>query len=140
MCRGDAVAPVVRLARTYPAALVPELLLRGLLAANAVAVAWAYVTSEYVGADVFKYLSPGVLGILCGGAATAAAGSPRRGQLGTLVRSGSVLFAVLGSALGFVLEGTYSATSTHVDVLLAYLIAAAAAWLFTAPPRQKAAS
>jgi hypothetical protein len=74
--------------------------------------------------------------VLCGGAATAAAGTPRRGVLSTRVRQLSVLWAVLGSALGFVLEGTYDALSSRADVLVPYVIAAAAAWVWTAPPRQ----
>ena len=114
-----------------------ELLVRALLAANAVAVVWGYVTAEYVGAEIFKYLSPMVLGVLCGGAASAAAANPSRGRLSQQVRLLSVLYAVLGSALGFVLEGTYTATDVSIDVLVPYLIAAAAAWLYTAPPGRK---
>ncbi|MGZ6825887.1 MAG: hypothetical protein ACXVGH_03770 [Mycobacteriales bacterium] len=114
-----------------------ELLVRAALAGYAAAVGWGYVTAEYVGADLFQYLSPAVLGVLCGGAATAAAGSPRSGPLVLRVRQLSVLLAVLGSALGFVLEGTYGALSSSPDVLVPYAIAAAAAWLWTAPPRSK---
>lgn len=114
-----------------------ELLVRAALAANAAAVGWGYVTAEYVGADLFQYLSPAVLGVLCGGAATAAAAGPRRPPLLTQVRLVAVLFAVLGSALGFVLEGTYSALSSSPDVLVPYVITAAAAWLWTAPPRAR---
>ncbi|MCU1595617.1 MAG: hypothetical protein JWO12_3009, partial [Frankiales bacterium] len=61
---------------SYPAAAPRERVVRAALAASAAAIAWGYVTAEYVGADVFKYLSPAVLGVLCGGAATAAAGNP----------------------------------------------------------------
>lgn len=114
-----------------------ELLVRAALAAFAAAIGWGYVTAEYVGADVFQYLSPAVLGILCGGAATAAAGTPGRGVLSSRIRVVASAFSVLGSALGFVLEGTYAATSTQLDVLLPYAIAAAAAWLWTAPPGRK---
>ena len=74
---------------------------------------------------------------MCGGAATAAAGTPGPGVLSNRVRLVAVLFAVLGSALGFVLEGTYGALSAHLDVLVPYAIAAGAAWLWTAPPRRK---
>ncbi len=129
---GGAAAP-----RRYPAAPDRELLVRAALAAGAAAVAWGYVTAEYVGADLFKYLSPAVLGVLCGGAATAAAASPRRGRLATRVRVLSVLYAVLGAGLGFLLEGTYAPVSGNLDVLLPYAISAAAAWFWTAPPGTK---
>ncbi|MCW2599313.1 MAG: hypothetical protein JWM02_1142 [Frankiales bacterium] len=110
--------------------------MRGALAANVAAVAWGYVTAEYVGSQPFQYLSPAILGVLCGGAATAAAGTPLRGVLSDRVRVLSVVYALLGAALGFVLEGTYAALSTSPDVLVPYAIAAAAAWLWTAPPRR----
>jgi hypothetical protein len=99
-------------------------------------VAWGYVTAEYVGSELFQYLSPAILGVLCGGAATAAAGTPRRGPLSNHVRLVSVLYSVLGAALGFLLEGTYDVLSTRSTVLVPYAIAAAAAWLWTAPPRR----
>lgn len=118
----------------------PELLVRASLAAYAAAIAWGYVTAEYVGADLFQYLSPAVLGILCGGAATAAAGTPGPGVLCSRVRWLAAGYAVLGSALGFVLEGTFSALDVRLDVLIPYAIAAAAAWLWTAPPRRPKAT
>jgi hypothetical protein len=132
VCRGGGASE-----RSYPAAGPRELLVRAALVANALAVAGAYVNAEYVGAPLFQYLAPAVLGVLCGGAATAAAATPRGGRLSTWVRAVSTLYAVLGSALGFVLEGTYAATSTSVDVLLPYVITAAAAWFWTAPPKPK---
>ena len=125
--------------RTHPPAGRLELLVRGILAANGAAVAWGYVTAEYVGAELFQYLSPAVLGFLCGGAATAAARHPRGGILGARIRQVAVLYAVLGSGLGFVLEGTYDPVSGSPDVLIPYVIAAAAAWLWTAPPRHRPA-
>jgi hypothetical protein len=112
-----------------------ELLVRAALAAYAAAVAWGYVTAEYVGAGYFAYLSPAVLGVLCGGAATSAAGSPRPGPLLQRVRLAAVLLALLGSGLGFVLEGTYGVLSASTDVLVPYAITVAAAWLWTSPPR-----
>ena len=114
--------------------------MRASLAAYAAAIAWGYVTAEYVGADLFQYLSPAVLGILCGGAATAAAGTPGPGVLCSRVRWLAAGYAVLGSALGFVLEGTFSALDVRLDVLIPYAIAAAAAWLWTAPPRRPKAT
>ena len=111
--------------------------MRAALAATATAVGWGYVTAEYVGAEVLQYLSPAVLGVLCAAAATAAAGSPGVGRLAVLVRWLAVLYAVLGTALGFVLDGSYPALSGSPHVLLPYAIAAAAAWLWTARPRPK---
>ena len=114
-----------------------ERLLGGALAASAVALAWGLVTSEYVGAPYFKYLSPLVLGLLTGGVATAAAKSDGRGLLGTRVRLAGVLYAVLGAAFGFVFEGTYAAFSGSTNVLVPYAIAGAGAWLYTMPPSTK---
>ena len=112
-----------------------ELLVRAALAANVAGVAGGYVTAEYVGTDLFTYLSPAVLGALCGGAAQAAARHPGRSPIGSRVRVVAAGYAVLGVALGFLLEGTYAPVSLEVDVLVAYVIAAGAAWLWTAPPR-----
>jgi len=111
-------------------------LVRAALAANGAAVGWGYVTSEYVGADLFKYLSPAVLGVLCGGASTAAARNPGRGVLSNRVRLVAAVYALLGTALGFLLEGTYQPLSLSTEVLLPYAITVAAAWLWTAPPRR----
>lgn len=112
-----------------------ERLVRAALAAYGAAVAWGYVTSEYVGAEVFQYLSPAVLGVLAGGAATAAAGHPGPGVLSNRIRWVVGLCALLGTALGFVLEGTYGALSSSLDVLVPYVIAVAAGWLWAAPPK-----
>jgi hypothetical protein len=137
VCRGADPAPTP--ARSGRVARNRELLVRAALAADAAAVAWGYVTAEYVGADVFQYLSPAVLGVLCGGAATTAAGSPGPGVLSNRIRLVAVLFALLGTALGFVLEGTYRALTASTDVLVPYAIAAGAAWLWTTPPRRRKA-
>jgi len=51
-----------------------ELLVRGALAANLMAVIWGFVEAEYVQAGVFQYLAPLVLGSYSGGVALAAAG------------------------------------------------------------------
>lgn len=114
-----------------------ELLVRGILAANGAAIAWGYVTAEYVGAELFQYLSPAVLGFICGAAATAAAGHPRGGILNARMRQVAVLYAILGCGFGFALEGTYDPVSGSPDVLIPYAISAAAAWLWTAPPRRR---
>lgn len=87
------------------------------------------------GPRLFTYLSPAVLGALCGGAAEAAARHPGRSPIGSRVRVVAVGYAVVGMALGFLLEGTCAPVSLTLDVLVAYVIAAGAAWLWTAPPR-----
>ena len=115
----------------------PELLVRGVLAAYATSIVWAEVTSEYVGADWFQYLAPGLLGILCGGAAVAAAGNPRRGILLARVRAAAVLCSLLGVGLGFLLENPFARPPLDLPTIAAYVIAGAAAWLWTAPPSGK---
>lgn len=115
----------------------PELLVRGVLAAYGTAVVWAFVTAEYVGAGWFQYLAPGLLGILCGGAAVAAAASPRPGVLLLRVRVASVVCSLLGVGLGFLLENPFTRPSLQLDVVLPYLIAAVGAWFWTAPPQPR---
>ena len=123
--------PVRRTARNR------ELLVRAALAANGAAIIWGYVTAEYVGAELFAYLSPAVLGVLCGGAATAASGNPGAGALSNRIRLVCMVYALLGTAFGFVLEGTYGALSASTDVLVPYAIAVAAAALWTTPPKKR---
>lgn len=92
---------------------------------------------------MLQYFAPAVLGVVCAAAAVAAAGHPRKGQLSLRVRTAAATYAVLGLAWGFQLDGTFAATATDpTAVLLPYLITAAAAWLWGAPPRarKKAAS
>jgi hypothetical protein len=127
----DAVVP------SRPEAPPRELLVRGALAGYGTAIAWAYVTAEYVGAGYFQYFSPALLGILCAGAAMSAAGSPRRGVLAQRIRYVGAVCALLGAGLGFMLEETYQPLSSHTDVLVPYVIAVAAAWLWNAPPKAK---
>jgi hypothetical protein len=114
-----------------------ELLVRAALAGYAMALVWAAVTAEYVGAGLLSYFSAALLGVLCAGAAMSAAGSPRGGVLARQVRVTAVPLAVLGAGLGFLLEGTYGALSLNIDVLVPYAITAAAAWQWNAPPKGK---
>jgi len=112
-----------------------ELLVRGALAANLMAVVWGFVEAEYVQAGVFQYLAPLVLGAFTGGVAMAAAGQPR-GTEGTRLRLIAVGYALLGCGFGFVKEGTFGVFSMSVDVLLPYLLAAVACWGWTLPPKR----
>ncbi|MGB8652834.1 MAG: hypothetical protein WCD35_19470 [Mycobacteriales bacterium] len=112
-----------------------ELLVRATLAGDAAAIALGYVSAEYVQSGLLAYLSSFALGVLVGGAASAAARHPR-GVLGARVRGLALLLAVLGVGLGFVLEGTYGVLDLRLDVLLSYLLAVAGCWLWTAPPKR----
>jgi hypothetical protein len=95
----------------------------------------APVGSEYVGATVFEYLGPFVVGMICGGAATRAAQTNGRGQLGKAVRGISAVVALLGVAYSFLLEKSHHVLSGSPDVLLPYAAAVAGALLWTLPPR-----
>ena len=136
VCQGT---PRVRPSRERRRAENRELLLRATLAANAASLAMGYVVAEYVQADLFEWLAPAVLGVLTGLAATSASNNPRDGVLARRVRLVSGIYALLGTAYGFVLEGTFGVLSTSTDVLVPYLIAIAAAWAWTTPPKRKKA-
>jgi hypothetical protein len=112
-----------------------ERMVRAALAAYAVSLPGGLVASEYVGATVFAYLGPFVVGVVCGGAATRAARTDGRGPLGSRVRGLAAAFAVLGVALSFVVEGSLGVLSVSPDVLLPYAAAVAGALLWTMPPR-----
>lgn len=140
-CGADATGPGCavchgRTAAGPPPATPKELLVRAALAAHGLALVAGLVLQEYPGAPVFGYLAPAVGGAAVGAAATAAAGEPR-GPVLRAVRAVAVVYAVLATALGFALEGTYEALDPKQQVLLPYLAAAAAAWLWTRPPRRR---
>jgi hypothetical protein len=130
---------------TSPAAtVVPagdlERLVRATLAAYAVALVGGPIGSEYVGATIFEYLGPFVVGVLCGGAATRAAGTNGRGPVGKAVRAVAAALAVLGVAFSFMLEKSQDVLSVDPAVLLPYALAVAGALLWTMPPRPRAAA
>ncbi len=132
---GQACTLCATVARAVVDARIP--LLKAALAAYAVAILMGYVVAQYVQAEVFAYLAPLVLGLLCGFAATSAAGNPKAGMLARRIRSLCVVYSVLGTAFGFVLEGTFGALSTSPDVLVPYLLAAAASAAWTTPPKAR---
>lgn len=113
-----------------------ERAIRGTLAALGVGLLGGFVAQQYVGTEVFAYLSPLVVGVLCGAAAQHAAARDRKGQLSTPVRALAALMALLGVALGFVLEGSES--TYGAAALLPYAAAVAGALLWTTPPRRSA--
>lgn len=127
VCSVDRSEPVV------PAAPPRELLVRAALAAHVTALAIGLVLSEYPGSPYFAYLAPLVGGMAVTAAATAAAAEPR-GPLLRSVRAVGVLYALLATALGFVIEGTYAVAELSPRVLLPYALAAAGAWYWTRPP------
>lgn len=152
-CGADALAlPSACLACAAGLALEPvapvrvvgddERLVRGALAAYAVAVPAAWVVAEYVQATLFAYAGPFLLGLFCGTAATRAAGTDRRPGAGSpvagRVRWAAVALGVLGVALGFLLEGSRTPVSGRFDVLGPYALALAGGWLGSLPPKRQA--
>ena len=115
----------------------PELLVRSAIACHVVAIVTGVVLQEYPGSPVFQYLAPAVGGAAVGAAATAAAGEPR-GMLLLRVRVLAVVYSVLATGYGFVLEGTYKVYDLKGVVLLPYVAAGLAAWLWTRPPKPRA--
>ncbi len=113
-----------------------ERLVRACLAASAVGLLGAPVAAEYVGAEVFSVLVPVVLGVLCGAVAVRAAGTDGRGRFGAGVRAAGAGYAVLGVALGYLVEGSRSPVAGGLDVLVGYAAAVAGCVLWTLPPRR----
>jgi hypothetical protein len=93
------------------------------------------VAAQYVGAELFAYLTPFVVGVVCGASAQAAAGGPRRGTTATRVRAVAAGCAVLGVGLGLLLEG--SAQPASAALLVPGALAVAGTLLWTTPPRQR---
>ena len=114
-----------------------ERLVRAALAAYGVALLGGVVAAQYVGAQLFAYLTPFVVGVLTGAAAQAAAGGARTGSDATRVRVLAVVYAVLGVALGFALERSQDAFDT--STLLPYAAAAVGVVLWTLPPKTRPA-
>lgn len=106
---------------------------RAALASTAVALAGGVVCAQYVGSGLYGYVVPAVLGVLTGAAAQAAAPGPRTGAAALRVRAIAVAYAVLGVALGFVLERSQGAL--EAASLLPYACALAGVVLWTLPPR-----
>jgi len=130
VCHGLASAPV-----TAPPTDL-ERVVRGALGAYVLTLGGGLITSEYIGSSLFEYAAPAVVGIACGAAATAAAGEPR-GPVLQRVRLVAVVFALVAVALGFRVEGTYGLVEAEPRVLVPYLVAAVACWLWTAPPKRR---
>lgn len=116
-------------------ASVLERSVRGALAAAAAALVGGVVAAQYVGAELFAYLTPFVVGVLVAAAAQAAAGGTRTGPAVRRLRLVAGVYAVLGTALGFVLEqseGVFAAAS-----LLPYAAAVLGVLLWTLPPKRR---
>jgi hypothetical protein len=127
-CARAAGCPLDRPAATGPSGA--ERAVRGALAGTAAALPGGLVAAEYVGAPVFWLLAPLVLGVLCGAAVARAAGA------GPAVRPVAVVYAVLGTAFGFLVEGSRAPLGLDAQVLLPYAAAAAGGLLWTLPPRR----
>jgi hypothetical protein len=116
---------------------VQERLVRAALAAYGVALLGGLVAAQYVGAQLFAYLTPFVVGVLTGAAAQAASGGSRTGRDALAVRVVAGVLAVLSVALGFALE-----RSQHVldpAALLPYGAAVLGVVLWTLPPKRRPA-
>ena len=107
--------------------------MRAALGASGVAYAGAPVWAQYVGAGVMGLLVPVVLGVLTGAAGASAARSDGRGRAGAAVRAAAVVWALLGTGLGLLLEGSRDPLSTAA--LLPAGLAALGAVLWTQPVR-----
>jgi hypothetical protein len=141
-CHACAAAPATPEVRPGRPVAADERLVRGALAAYAVAVLGGWVVSEYVGATLFSYAGPFLLGLFCGTAATRAAGTDRaaaaRLPVARQVRRLAVAVGVLGVGLGFLLEGSSAPVSGSLDVLGPYALALAGGWFGTLPPKGQA--
>lgn len=115
-----------------------ERLVRAALAAHGVALLGGVVAAQYVGAQLFAYLTPFVVGVLTGAAAQSAAAGPRTGAEALRVRVLAAVYAVLGVALGFALERSQDVAGT--STLLPYAAAVVGVVLWTLPPKARAAS
>lgn len=113
-----------------------EPLVRAGAAAVGVAALAALVCSQYVDAGLYAYVTPALAGIVSGVAVQRAAGSG-----GTALRVLAVVAAVTAVAGSFrLVPGGLSVVTPLDRVALPYVLAAAGAWLATAPPGRRRAS
>jgi hypothetical protein len=111
-----------------------ERLVRATLAALGASLLGGLVAAQYVGAELFAYLTPFVVGVVCGASAQAAAGGPRRGTTAVRVRAAAAACAVLGVGLALLLEQSSRPLSSAAVVPAALAIAGSVFW--TMPPRR----
>ena len=130
-CRGTLSGGPVR-----PVVPPREQLVRAALAAQGAALLGGVVAAEYVEAPLFRYLTPFVVGVLTAAAAQSAAGAARSGAAAMRVRVLASVYALLGVALGFVLEK--STGILDVEALLPSAAALAGVVLWTLPPKRAA--
>jgi hypothetical protein len=114
----------------------PPLDLRALVGAaclcGIVAVPAGLVSSEYVGAGFVGWVVPVFVGVVVSIVAEAGAGKKR----GRALRYLAALYSVLAVALGLADPRAAGSPFTPVGrVVGLYAVAAAASWLWTAPPR-----
>lgn len=123
-------------------AIVPatpgERFIRAGLAAHITAVLGGVVAAQYVGAELFAYLTPFVVGVLVAAAAQSASGSPRTASSTRTLRLLASGYALLGVALGFVIEQSEGVLATRA--LLPYVAAVAGVLLWTLPPKRARAA
>ena len=114
----------------------PEAAVRAGVAAVAVAAVAALICSQYVDAGLYAYVTPALAGVVCGAAVHRAAGSADVGF--RVLAVVAALVAVAGSFR--LVPGGLSAVTPLDRVTGPYLLAAAGAWLATAPPGGRRAS
>lgn len=125
-----------RHAPAVPAPPVLERLVRGALGATGAALLGGVVAAQYVGAELFGYLAPFVVGVLTAAAAQSAAGGVRTGPVASRLRVVAAVYAVLGVGLGFALERSEDALAG--GTLVPYACALAGVVLWTLPPKAAA--
>ena len=129
---GGCLACEGRRTRLGPPPLDLAALVGGACLAGLVAVPAGFVSSEYVGAGVVGYVVPLFVGIVVSMAAEAGAGKKR----GTALRIVAAVYSVLAIGVGLRLpRAAGSPFSPLGRVLLLYVVAAGASWLWSAPPK-----
>jgi hypothetical protein len=123
-----------RAGRTAPPPVDLATLVRAGVCCGLVAPLAGLVASEYVGAGIVGWVVPAFVGIVVAMVAEAAA-RKRRGQV---LRWLAVAYSVVAIAVGLADPRAAGSPFTPVGrVLGQYVVAAAAAWYWTAPPRPK---
>jgi hypothetical protein len=112
-----------------------ERYVRAALASTAVALLGGVVAAQYVEAAVFSYLTPFVVGVLTAAAAQKAFGRAGSASAAVGIRVLAGAYAVLGVALGFVLERSVEVTAS--SSVLPYLAAVGGVVLWTLPPKRR---
>jgi hypothetical protein len=132
-CQG--VPPTGATPAVPPAPLL-ERAVRGALAAYGTALLGGLVAAQYVGAQLFAFLTPFVVGVLTAAAAQSASQAAKSGSDATRLRLLAAVYAVVGVALGFALERSKDALDS--STLVPYAAAVVGVVVWTLPPKTRA--